>query len=152
MLERVVIALMVLLVAVAVALVVERRRRDEVSPLRDPYPIPRQLTRSDFPRPDAAWLVALFSSTTCDGCTAMAAKLVALESPAVATVDVSFQAQRVIHERYEISGVPMVLMADAEGVVHRAFLGAVSATDLWAALAGARDPALGITHGLDALD
>ena len=81
----------------------------------------------------------------------MAAKLIAMESPAVAIVEVSFQAGRAIHERYEISGVPMVLIADAEGVVHRAFLGAVSATDLWAALAGARDPALGITHGLDAL-
>ncbi len=151
MVTRVLIGLAVLVVAAAIALVLEHRRRATASPLRDPFPIPRQVTRADFPRAEAPWLVALFSSTTCDGCAAMAAKLIAVESPAVAIVEVSFQAGREIHERYEISGVPMVLIADAEGVVRRAFLGAVSATDLWAALAGARDPSLEITHGLDAL-
>ena len=33
-----------------------------------------------------------------------------------------------------------VVIADAEGVVHRSFLGTVSATHLWAAVAEARDP------------
>ena len=46
----------------AAARVVRRRRR------ATPYPIPRQLDRADFPRPDAPWLVAYFSSTTCDSC------------------------------------------------------------------------------------
>ncbi len=79
-------------------------------------------------------------------------KVLATETAQVAAVDVSFQADREIHERYEISGVPMVLVADREGVVRRAFLGVVSATDLWAAVAAARDPSLDITHGLDVLD
>jgi hypothetical protein len=34
----------------------------------------------------------------------------------------------------------MVLVVDAHGVVQRAFVGATSATDLWAAVAEARDP------------
>ena len=151
MATRLLIGLAVLVVAVGIAIVSERRRRANVRPLRDPTPIPRQITRTDFVRPDAPWLVALFSSTTCDGCAAMHGRVDALESPIVATADVSFQTDRELHERYEISGVPMVVIADVEGVVHRAFLGAVSATDLWAAVAGARDPALGIQHGLDAL-
>lgn len=150
-LARVVIAAVVLVLAGGVALILERRRRTTGTPVRDPYPIPRQLTRADFPRPEAPWLVALFSSTTCDGCAAMHGKVLAVDSPEVIAVDVSFQADREIHHRYEISGVPMVLIADAEGVVQRAFMGTVSATDLWAALAGARDPSLEITHGLDAL-
>ena len=150
-LVRVLIGLAVLVVVGAVAVVLERRRRAGVAPVRDPFPVPRQLTRADFPRPEAPWLVALFSSTTCDGCEAMRGRIVALDSADVAVVDVSWQEGRALHERYEISGVPMVLVADGEGVVRRAFVGSVTATDLWAGVAGARDPSLGITHGLDAL-
>jgi hypothetical protein len=36
--------------------------------------------------------------------------------------------------------VPLVLIADAEGVVQRHFLGPVTATDLWAAVAELREP------------
>ena len=151
MLARVLVGLVVLLAVGAVAVVLERRRRAVAAPVRDPFPVPRQLTRGDFPDPGAPWLVALFSSTTCDGCESMRGRVAALASPEVAVVDVSWQDDRPLHERYEISGVPMVLVADAEGVVRRAFVGSVTATDLWAAVAGARDPSLGITHGLDAL-
>jgi hypothetical protein len=150
-LARVLIGLAVVVVVGVVAWVLERRRRATAAPVRDPYPVPRQLHRADFSRPEAPWLVALFSSTTCDGCAAMRDRVVALGSPEVEVVDVSWQTDRVLHERYEISGVPTVVVADAEGVVVRAFVGSVSATDLWAAVAGARDPSLGITHGLDAL-
>jgi hypothetical protein len=150
-LVRVLIGLAVLVVVGVVAVVLERRRRAGAAPIRDPFPVPRQLTRADFPRPEAPWLVALFSSTTCDGCEAMRGRIGALASDEVAVVDVSWPEARDIHERYEISGVPMVLVADADGVVLRAFVGSVTATDLWAGVAGARDPSLGITHGLDAL-
>lgn len=149
---RIAIAVAVLVVVGVVAFVLERRRRAEVTPLRDPHPVPRQLTRADFPRPEAPWLVALFSSDTCDGCEAMRGRVGALASGDVAVVDVSWQADRALHERYEISGVPMVLVADAEGVVRRAFVGSTSSTHLWAAVAAARDPSLELTHGLEALE
>ena len=109
-------------------------------PVRDVYPVPRQVFRGDFPRPDAPWLVVLFSSMTCASCASMRDKVMVLESSEVAACDVEFQSQREVHERYEISGVPMVLIADDDGVVVRAFVGATSATDLWAAVAGVRDP------------
>src|SRR5689334_21670839 len=118
-LARVLVGLVVLLAVGAVAVVLERRRRAVAAPVRDPFPVPRQLTRADFPHPDVPWLVALFSSTTCDGCEAMRGRVEALATPDVAVVDVSWQDDRPLHERYEISGVPMVLVADAEGVVRR---------------------------------
>ncbi len=151
MLVRIAIAATLLLVAVVIAAVLERRRRATVGPVRDPHPVPRQLHRADFPRADAPWLVALFSSSTCDSCSTMREKIAVLESREVAVCDVEFGAQRALHERYEISGVPMVVVADAEGVVLRAFVGPVSATDLWAAVAGVRNPAEDLEPGLGAL-
>ena len=90
------------------------------APIRDTYPVPRQLYRADFPQPDAPWLVALFSSRTCDSCASMREKVLALgvvRGRGRATS--SSPPTRELHERYEISGVPMVLIADAEGVVRR---------------------------------
>lgn len=148
---RVLLALVVAAVVAVVAVVAERRRRSRAAPVRDPYPVPRQLHRADFPRPDAPWLVVLFSSDTCDGCEPMRGRIPALESADVAVVDVPWQTGRTLHERYGISGLPMLLVGDAEGVVRRAFVGSVSSTHLWAAVAAARDPSLDITHGLEAL-
>lgn len=151
MATRIVIGLAVLAVVGVVALILQRRHGPAALPVRDAFPVPRQLTRSDFDRPDAPWLVALFSSDTCDGCEAMRSRVAALATDEVAVVDVVWQTARDLHDRYEISGVPTVVVADAEGVVHRAFIGSVTATDLWAAVAAARDPSLDIAHGLDAL-
>ena len=124
--------------AVVVAFVIERRRSTTNEPVRDAYPVPRQVHRADFPQPDAPWLVVLFSSLTCESCASMREKVFALASPAVAVCDVEYSAERTLHERYEISGVPMVVVADAEGVVVESFVGPVSATDLWAAVAQVR--------------
>jgi hypothetical protein len=138
MVTRLLIAAALLAVALVVAWVLQRRR--PAPPTRDVYPVPRQLDRSDFPRPDAPWLVALFSSTTCDSCAGVAGKVAVLESPDVAVCDVEFHRQRDLHRRYEISGIPMTLVADADGVVQAAFVGSVTATDMWAAVAEARRP------------
>jgi hypothetical protein len=48
---------------------------------------------------------------------------------------------KAIHERYRIDAVPLVVIADDRGVVRKSFLGPVSATDLWAGVAAAREPA-----------
>ena len=52
MVVRVVIALLILATVGGVALVM--RRRPPEAPPRDVYPVPKQLDRADFPRPDAA--------------------------------------------------------------------------------------------------
>lgn len=138
MTARLAIAAGILLVALAVAWWLRRRRPE--GPPRDPYPIPRQLDRRDFPRPDAPWLVAYFSSEICASCRGLGPKVAVLESAAVATSELDFADRRDLHDRYDISAIPMILLADADGVVRRAFVGATTATDLWASLAELRDP------------
>jgi hypothetical protein len=116
------------------------RRRVPEGPPRDAYPVPRQVARRDFARPEAPWLVAYFSSETCASCQGLGPKVAVLESSDVATCELSFETRRDLHERYRIDAIPMILVVDAEGVVRRAFVGATTATDLWASLAEARAP------------
>ena len=68
----------------------------------------------------------------------MAQKVAPLESADVATCEVEYGAARALHERYNIDAVPLVVMADADGVVRRSFLGVVGATELWDAMAELR--------------
>jgi hypothetical protein len=131
--SRLVVALIVVLAAVVAARGLERRRRPD-PPVRGAYPVPAQLDRADFPRPDAPVLMVLFSSATCDGCGPMAAKVAALESQYVATCEVEFKERGDLHRRYAIEGVPMVVVADSEGVVTAGFVGSVPSADLEAAL------------------
>jgi hypothetical protein len=133
------IAVGVGLVAVVVAFVLRRRRRQD-PPTQRAFEVPTQLDRADFDRPSAPWLVVVFSSASCHTCAAVLAKARVLDGREVVVVDVEYGARRDLHERYRIDAVPLVLVADARGVVQRSFLGQVSATDLWAAVAHARDP------------
>jgi len=141
----------VAVVAAGVAVAAALRRRAPVGPPRDAYPVPRQLVRADFPRPEAPWLVAYFSSETCDSCQTLGPKVAVLEAPDVVACEVEFSTARRLHERYEIAAIPMILVADADGVVLRAFVGATSATDLWAAVAEAREPGSTPESGLGLL-
>jgi hypothetical protein len=138
MTTRIVIAAVLLAVVGGVAWYL--RRRPTEAPPRDVYPVPRQLDRADFERPDAPWLVALFSSAACDSCRSLPAKLSVLDSPEVATCDVEAESRGDLHRRYEIAAVPTTVIADADGVVRKAFVGAFTATDLWAAIAELREP------------
>jgi len=137
--SRLVLALGVVVVAVVAARLLERRR--PAPPTRDAYPVPAQLDRLDFPRPDAPWLFVLFSSRTCDSCGPMAVRVAALESETVATVEIEASDDKELHGRYRIEGVPMVVLADAEGVVRAGFVGSVDSWELEDALSVARgDP------------
>jgi hypothetical protein len=138
MVLRIGLAVALIAAAIAVAFVLQRRRPS--APPRDVYPVPRQLDRNDFRRAETPWLVALFSSTTCDSCAGLPAKLAVLESADVATCEIEYHAQPDLHRRYEIAGIPTTVVADADGVVRAAFVGAFTATDLWAAVSEARAP------------
>lgn len=138
--ERFVLALVIVAVVVPVAAVVRRRRTADAPSRGEGYRAPVQLDRADFARPDAPWLVVVFSSATCDACASMVAKSAVLESPAVAVQEVEYVAHRALHDRYAIAAVPTTVVVDAQGVVRTSFLGPISATDLWAAVAEAREP------------
>lgn len=138
MIVQVAIGLVVLGAAIGVAWWL--RGRTPEGPPRDAYPVPRQVARRDFARPEAPWLVAYFSSATCASCQGLGPKVAVLESRDVATCELPFETRRELHDRYRIEAIPMVLVADAGGVVRRAFVGATTATDLWAAIAEEREP------------
>ncbi len=132
------VVVLVVAVAVVLAVIVDRRRPD--APTQGDWPVPRQLDRADFDRPDAPWLVAVFSSATCDSCATVVAKSAVLSSAEVAVQDVEVGAHGDLHRRYGIEAVPTIVVADAEGVVRASFVGPPSATDLWAAVAEVREP------------
>ena len=138
MTARLIVAAVLVLAAGLVAW--RLRAREQPNPVRAVGEVPRQLHRVDFPRADASWLVVLFSSATCDGCAVMASKIAVLASDEVATCEIEFGADRALHERYAIDSVPLVVVADRDGVTRAAFLGPTSATDLWAAVAELRRP------------
>ena len=128
-------------VVVVVALLANlwQRKRQVDAPTQGASEVPTQIDRSDFVRPDAPWIVLAFTSATCQTCSDIERKVRVLETKSVAMQILEYTAERELHERYKIDAVPTVLMADANGVVQANFLGPVSATDLWAALARARD-------------
>lgn len=136
---RLLIALAIVAVAAIVAVVVQRRRTPD-APTQRRYNVPEQLDRADFVRSDAPWLVAVFTSDVCDRCADVATKAAVLESDDVAVTNVEFAAERELHARYRIDAVPTLVIVDAAGVTRRSFLGPVTATDLWAAVAELRDP------------
>ena len=144
--ERLLLAVAIVAVAALVAGVVSRRRRAD-PPTQPKGVLPTQLDRADFPQPTTPWLVAIFTSHTCSTCADVVTKAKVLESGEVAVVEVPFQARRDLHERYAIDAVPALVVADPAGAVQASFLGPVTATDLWAAVATARDPAAAINDG-----
>ena len=79
------------------------------------------------------------ASATCQTCADVVHKATVVESSEVAVEEVEYTARRALHTKYAIDGVPCVVLADARGVVRASFLGPVTATDLWASLAAARD-------------
>jgi hypothetical protein len=136
--ERLLIAGAVIAIAVVVAIVLERRRPD--APTAPRWAVPTQLDRADFSRPSAPWLVAVFTSATCDACAGTASKAAVLDCDDVVVEEVEYGAKGDLHRRYAIDAVPLVVVADAEGVVRASFVGPPTATDLWAAVAELREP------------
>jgi hypothetical protein len=136
---RFVVVAVVVVAAVVVALLAQRRRPQAPTNPGDTGP-PTQLDRADFPRPDAPWLVVTFSSATCDSCAQVRRTAAALASDVVSVFDAEVTAEGELHRRYGIDAVPTTLLVDAHGVVGRSFVGPVSATHLWGALAELRAP------------
>jgi hypothetical protein len=138
--ERVVVALVLAGVAVAVALLLQRRRVDAPTQPHGTFEAPVQLDRTDFERPEAPWLVGVFTSATCSTCGDVWAKAELLASDEVAVQQLEAVTAEDLHRRYRIEAVPIVAIADREGVVRRSFVGPVSSTHLWAAVAELREP------------
>lgn len=148
--ERVVLVVVVAVVAVVVAAVVQRRQRPP-APTPTGHDTPDHLDRADFARPEAPWLVAVFTSATCSSCAGVWEKARLLDADEVVAQELEVTAEADLHRKYAIGAVPATLVVDREGVVQARFLGPVTATDLWATLAELRAPgtlpAGGCDHG-----
>ncbi len=127
-----------MLVAVGVSLVLRRRKAD--APTQGGYQIPTQLDRGDFVSPETPWLVAIFTSATCDACADVANKAMVLTSDDVAVQRIDYIDDPALHKRYKVDAVPTLVIVDQRGVVQKSFLGPVKAQDLWAAVAECREP------------
>jgi len=130
-------ALVVLaVVAVGVALMLQRRRPDP--PSAPSYRAPAQLDRNDFTPRAGAWAVVLFGSATCETCPiAWAVVQRVLEDRAGALVEaqrVDVQTDGELHRRYRIDGVPTTVVADPDGVVTHTFFGPMEPDSLADAL------------------
>lgn len=134
---RILLAVGLIVVAVVVSAVLRRRTAD--APTQPRRMLPTQLDRSDFAA-STDWIVVVFTSATCHTCADVLTKAAVLASDAVTVIDVEYSANKALQERYAIDAVPSLVIADAEGVVRAGFVGPVSATDLWAAMAEAREP------------
>jgi hypothetical protein len=137
---RILIAVAIVAVAAGLAWWLEHRRR-VAPPTQGRAVVPQQLDRRDFPRPDATWLVVLFTSNTCDSCRGLFDKARPLESDRVSVTEIEWPRDRALHERYRIEAAPITVLADANGVTRASFVGAFSATDLWNTLAELRSQA-----------
>ena len=85
--------------------------------------------------------MVVFSSTRCDVCADVVRKAQVLANAEVAVVEVEYDAMKPLHTKYRIDAVPIVAVADRDGVVRTSFIGPVTATDLWAAFAAVHDRA-----------
>jgi hypothetical protein len=137
--ERLVLVVVLVVVAVGIAAIINRRRRPP-APTNVTHTMPDRLDRADFERPEAPWLVAVFTSASCTSCGDVWDKARHLDGDAVAVQEIEVGAARALHQRYRISAVPAVVVADADGIVRAGFLGPVTATDLWATVAELREP------------
>jgi hypothetical protein len=140
MTARIVLAATLVVVALVVAWLLERRRRPE-KPAGGRALVPQQVDRADFARPDAPWLVVVWTSRACDSCRGLIDKVMPLASDDVAVVEVEFQTARELHRRYGIEAAPVTIVVDDRGVTRASFAGAFAATDLWGTVAGLREQA-----------
>jgi hypothetical protein len=135
---QVLLVALAMVFAVGVSAVLRKRRTD--APTQGSFHMPTQLDRGDFESPQSPWLVAVFTSATCNTCADVANKATVLASRDVVVQRIDYTENPELHRRYNIDAVPTLVIADQRGVVRNGFLGPVKAQDLWAAVAECREP------------
>lgn len=128
---QVLIVLAVGIVALAVGAYVQRKGPNDAPTAPTRHTTPEQIDRQDFLNPEAPWLVAVFTSATCDTCAKVWTSTQLLASADVAVQNVEVSADADLHKRYHITAVPSVVIADAEGVARGSFLGPPTSSELW---------------------
>ena len=135
--ELLLVAAVLVVLAVDVAVLLQRRRPDP--PTAPRWAVPAQVDRADFTGSDVPWLVAVFTSATCATCAVVLTRAAPLASPEVVVEEVEVGTRPDLHRRYGIDAVPCLVVADADGEVRASFVGQPTAAELWTTLANLRD-------------
>jgi len=131
--ERVLLAVGIALAVAVLAIVLQRRRPQPPSQPR--WAVPDQLDRADFDRSGAPWLVAVFTSATCDSCATAVARAQEVASADVVVQELEVDAHGDLHRRYNVEAVPTLVVADRQGVVRASIVGPPADGELEAAFA-----------------
>ncbi|MCU1449898.1 MAG: hypothetical protein JWP02_2068 [Acidimicrobiales bacterium] len=134
--ERLLVAVAIAVAVAVLAWILERRRPEP--PTQRRWAVPDQLDRSDFERPGAPWLVAVFSSATCDSCADTVGRARVLASADVVVQDVEVSTRGDLHRRYNVEAVPTLVVADRLGVVRASFVGPPPGDELTEAMSDLR--------------
>lgn len=135
---QLIIVVVVGVIALGVGWVMQKQAPDAPT-VPTQHKTPAQLDRNDFTRPDAPWLVVVFTSATCSTCAKVWTSTQLVESEEVAIQNVEVGRDAALHERYSITAVPSVVIVDHDGVAQGSYVGPPSSADLWAKLAELRD-------------
>lgn len=122
-------------------LVFSRSKKSRQTSLRpDDYEYPKNVDRKDFISPEKPFIVIAFTSRVCDSCKNVWEKAQPLKSDFVEVTEVEYEDEegKKLHSRYGIEAVPTLIVCDENGNTVKSFVGAVTATDLWAGVAGVR--------------
>ncbi|MCB1261991.1 MAG: thioredoxin family protein [Acidimicrobiales bacterium] len=127
--ERLGLAVALIVAAIAVAAVLRRRGGD--APTQTSWSVPSQLDPADLGHLHATWAVVTFTSATCNSCAAVRSDVAGLADPGrVAVIDLEVGEARELHERYGIDAVPTLVLVDAAtGVVHASAVGPLDPDD-----------------------
>ncbi len=131
------LAIVLVVVVIAIAAAQAARRRSPDAPSTPAAAAPAQLDRGDFDLPEREWLLVLFSSATCLSCADARATVAPVDLPTVVVQEAPLETHKGVHQRYRIDAVPMVVLADREGVVRWSSVGPPTADDVARALAEA---------------
>ncbi len=129
---NVLIAVVLGAVALGAAWIINRRKPRTTAVVD--HHVPTHVDRTDFARPDAPVLVAVFTSATCVTCAAMLSTARRFASDSVVVEEAEATARADVHGRYHIDAVPIAVVVDRDGVVRASFAGSISADDLGAAI------------------
>ena len=140
-----IVYIVIVLLLIAVFLFASRRKETNVQVTN--YELPTYIDITDIKSNSKDFFVIIFSSENCDGCKIVLEKAKVLESNSVAVEEISYQTTqgKKLHLKYQIEAVPSLLIVDKHGNVIKTYMGNVTATDLWAAVAQARGSELGCT-------
>ena len=134
--DRLLVLAVVCAVAGVLAVLLQRWRPG--GPVATGWSVPGHLDRADFAKPDVPWLVAVFSSTDCAACASMVSEAHSLASDLVVVQEVPAESAGDLHARYRVDVVPMLVVADEDGLVRAHHLGPSAPGELQAVLEGAR--------------